>query len=149
MSERRPTAGGSRPPGAGTRQPPGSASSRPAATTRSKPTKSTGSRSGSPAPSPAPRGLDTGLFVVLLLIVFAVSAQTIQYTFQLDRARTALNNQIAQQSVTLNEAQKVRAQLEAIAGDTAALAEAGNQNAIQLRDFLAQKGVTIRPPASP
>lgn len=148
MNERPPTAGGSRPPGAGSRRPPGAGSNQPPAA-RSRPATSTGSRSGSPTQSSSPRGLDTGLFVILLLIVFAVSAQTVQYTFQLDRARTALNNQIAQQAVTLNEAQKVRAQLEAIAGDTAALAEAGNQNAIQLRDFLAQKGVTIRPPASP
>lgn len=91
--------------------------------------------------------LHTGLFLVLLLMLFALFAQTVQDTVRLDGERESLNIQLAAQRDTLNEARNVRAQLEAIAGDTAILAEAGNQNAIQLRDFLAEKGVTIRPPA--
>ena len=91
-------------------------------------------------------GLDTGFFAVLLMIVFILFVHSIGETIDLNRDRATLNNQIAQQRELLNEAQKVRTQLEAIAGDTAMLAEAGNQNAMMLRDFLAQQGVTIRPP---
>lgn len=119
-------------------------SDRPPSAASSRPAGSVHSRSASNRSS---QGLDTGLFIVLLLIVSVIFAQTAQERFQLNRDRATLNNRIAQQGETLNEAQKVRAQLEAIAGDTATLAEAGNQNAIQLRDFLAQQGVTIRPPA--
>lgn len=95
------------------------------------------------------RGMDTGLFLILLLLVAALLLQTIQQSFSLNRQRQTLNGQIEQQTETLREAQNARAQLEAIAGDTAALAEAGNANAIRMRDFLAQRGVTIRPPAAP
>lgn len=91
--------------------------------------------------------LNTGLFFVLFLMLLALFAQTVQDTIRLDGEREALNTQLASQRDTLNEARNVRAQLEAIAGDTAILAEDGNQNAIQLRDFLAEQGVTIRPPA--
>ena len=81
------------------------------------------------------------------MIVFILLVQTVQDTTRLNREQDELENQIAQQRDTLEEAQKVRTQLEAIAGETATLAEAGNQNAILLRDFLAEQGVTIRPPA--
>ena len=80
------------------------------------------------------------------MIVFILFVHSIREMIDLNRDQATLNNQIAQQRELLNEAQKVRTQLEAIAGDTAMLAEAGNQNAIMLRDFLAQQGVTIRPP---
>lgn len=130
---------------------PNSPSDRPKGAVSSQPAAASGrparSRSSSASNSHSSRGLDTGLFVVLLLIASVIFVNAVQDTFQLNRARAALGNQITQQGETLNEAQKVRAQLEAIAGDTAMLAEAGNQNAIQLRDFLAQQGVTIRPPA--
>ena len=124
-------------------------STRPAGAARSQPaTPAAGRRSVGPATSHSSRGLDTGLFVVFLLIVFVLFVQTAQDAFQLGRDRAILKNRIEQQVNTVTESQNVRAQLEAIAGDTAMLAEAGNQNAIQLRDFLAQQGVTIRPPAS-
>lgn len=122
-------------------------SDRPPSAANSRPASAAHSRSASAASNRSSQGLDTGLFIVLLLVVSVIFAQTAQERFQLNRDRATLNNRIAQQGETLNEAQKVRAQLEAIAGDTATLAEAGNQNAIQLRDFLAQQGVTIRPPA--
>ena len=93
------------------------------------------------------RSIPTGLFAVLLMFVFILFAQSIQDTIRLNREQATLNNQIAQQRQMLSEAQKVRSQLEAIAGDTALLAEAGNQNAIRLRDFLAEQGVTISPPS--
>ena len=80
------------------------------------------------------------------MIVFILFVTSIRDTIELKRDQTTLNHQIVQQRELLNEAQKVRTQLEAIAGDTATLAESGNQNAIMLRDFLAEQGVTIRPP---
>jgi hypothetical protein len=75
-------------------------------------------------------------------------AQTLEQAVQLRRDRSALDAQLAQQNNPIQEAQKIRTQLEAIAGDTAVLADAGNENAIRLRDFLRQQGVTIRPPAT-
>lgn len=118
--------------------PASAAGSRPAVAGQSRSVRAAGGRSSS--------GLDIGLFIVLLLILIVLFAQTARDSFQLNRDRLMLKDRIEQQVETLDEAQKVRAQLEAIAGDTATLAEAGNPNAIQLRDFLAQKGVTIRPP---
>ena len=103
----------------------------------------------SPSEPQSPSGLDAGVFVILLLLVFAVAVQTSLGTLGLMQDRDSLTLQIEQQTATLNEAQKVRAQLEAVAGDTAILAEAGNQNAIQLRDFLAQQGLTLRAPTQP
>lgn len=104
-----------------------------------------GKRSASGSKRRGSQDIEARLFVVLLLIIFAVTANAVQRLMQLNQDRQNLTAQIERQSDTLSEAQKVRAQLEAIAGDTATLAEAGNPNAIQLRDFLAQQGVTIRP----
>jgi hypothetical protein len=88
------------------------------------------------------------MFIVLLLTLAVMLAQTLEQAVQLRRDRSALDAQLAQQNNPIQEAQKIRTQLEAIAGDTAVLADAGNENAIRLRDFLRQQGVTIRPPAT-
>lgn len=92
-------------------------------------------------------GIDWGIFIPLLLILAALLGQATFQRLQLRHESEALTAQRAQQTQPLEEAQKLRAQLESLAGATAILAEQGNQNAARLRDYLRQQGVTIRPPA--
>jgi hypothetical protein len=89
--------------------------------------------------------MDT-LFVPLLLSVLTLFVLTLNTTLDLKNARASLVAQHAAQDGTLAEAQKLRSQLESIAGDTAVLADQGNQNAIKLRDYLQQQGIKISPP---
>jgi hypothetical protein len=86
------------------------------------------------------------LFLPLLLTVLALFAQTLSATVDLSRVRNAFLAQHAAQEQTIAEAQKLRAQLESIAGETAQLAEQGNQNAIRIRDYLQKQGVKLNPP---
>ena len=44
---------------------------------------------------------------------------------------------------------QLRTQFDGIAGDLAALAEAGNENAVKIREQLAAQGVQLRAPAAP
>lgn len=94
------------------------------------------------------RGMSWGVFIPVLMLAGVVAAQTVLEGAQLRSTRTLLDTQFEQQRTTMEESQKLRGQLEAIAGDTAALAESGNENAIRLRDYLRQQGVTIRPPGA-
>jgi len=86
------------------------------------------------------------LFLPLLLTIVALFVQTLNTTFELKSVRETLVAQHAAQDGTLAEAQKLRSQLESIAGETAVLADQGNQNAIKLRDYLQQQGIKISPP---
>lgn len=89
-------------------------------------------------------------FVPLLLIVLALLIQTLSTTLELARVRESLATQHAAQEVTLGNAQKLRSQLESIAGETAVLAELGNENAIRLKSYLEQQGVKLNaPPRQP
>jgi hypothetical protein len=89
--------------------------------------------------------MDT-LFVPVLLTVLTLFVLTLNSTLDLKSSRESLIAQHAAQDGTLAEAQKLRSQLESIAGDTATLADQGNQNAIKLRDYLQQQGIKISPP---
>lgn len=86
------------------------------------------------------------LFAPLLLVILTLFVLTLNTTFDLKTARDSLVAQHTAQEATLGEAQKLRSQLESIAGDTAILADQGNQNAIKLRDYLQQQGIKISPP---
>jgi hypothetical protein len=88
-----------------------------------------------------------GVFVPVLLILFALIVQAAADHVELRTTRGQLDAQYTKQTQPLDEAQKLRSQLQAIAGDTALLAEQGNPNAIKLRDLLAQQGVNIKPPS--
>ena len=92
------------------------------------------------------RGISWGVFIPMLLVITALVAQSLYQAVQLSNERTALEAQHTAQTQPLDEAQNVRAQVESLAGATAALAEQGNPNAARLRDYLRQQGVTIRPP---
>ncbi len=84
-------------------------------------------------------------FLPLLVTALAVFADALHTSFQLSAESDALSARFELQEKTLMDARKLREQLEAIASDTARLAEQGNPNAIRLRDYLRRQGVTIRP----
>jgi len=93
------------------------------------------------------RDLSWSAFVPLLVIVLALLVQSFYQSARLRAEREALEAQYTQQQPPLEESQKLRTQLESLAGATATLAEQGNENAIKLRDYLQKQGITIRPPA--
>jgi hypothetical protein len=85
------------------------------------------------------------LFLALITLVLWFGFQT----SQLVKARTNLKTLQANQETMFNNAQKMRAQLDAIAAGTARLAERGNANAAQVVNALKAKGITINPNATP
>lgn len=95
------------------------------------------------------RPISWNVFIPAGVMLGALLLQAGYQTVQLRNEHDALIAQFEQQKQPLDESQKLRTQLESLAGATAILAEQGNQNAVRLRDYLAQQGVTIRPPAPP
>ena len=87
-----------------------------------------------------------GLLPIVLLMLVAILLQNGYQTWQTLGEHDRLRSRIAAQEPTVQDAQKVRSQLLAIAGQTAVLAEAGNANAQKLIERLRAQGVTIRPP---
>jgi hypothetical protein len=85
--------------------------------------------------------------VIILLIVSAMLLQNGYQTYQIIDDGDRLKARIAAQQPTVNDAQKVRAQLLSIGGQTAALAEGDNINAQIIIERLRAQGVTIRPPS--
>ena len=84
--------------------------------------------------------------LVVALILACILVQNGYQTFQIIDDRERLGQQIAAQESAVQDAEKVRAQLLSIAGQTAVLAEQGNENAARLVEVLRAQGVTIRPP---
>ena len=84
-------------------------------------------------------------FLPLLLLAWTLvtlaGLQTYGLLSERDQLATALTNQAA----PLEEAQRVRAQLQSLATGAADLAEQGNENAQRLIDELAKQGVTVNP----
>jgi hypothetical protein len=78
------------------------------------------------------------------MTVIAVFADTLNTSLRLRADRATLDARFETQEKALADARKLREQLEAIASDTARLAEQGNQSAIRVRDYLQQQGITIR-----
>ena len=66
-------------------------------------------------------------------------------TSQLIKERETLANLQANQTTIYNNAQKMRTQLDAIAGELARLAQAGNPNAAQMIQALNARGISIDP----
>ena len=92
------------------------------------------------------QGMRTSTFIPLLIIALTLLLQITYRNPQLQREGDILSNQRDQQSTPMEEADKLRNQLQAIAGATAVLADQGNENAIQIRDQLRAQGITIQPP---
>jgi len=83
-----------------------------------------------------------------LVIVAILAVMVVFQTLQLTRERDSLKTIVANQEAPLQDAVKLRTQLEGIAGDTALLAQQGNSHALAIQQQLARGGITIRPPAA-
>ncbi len=88
------------------------------------------------------------LFVPLLLVFASLVPWFGFQTVQLIDARTNLTRLRASQDPLLQTAEKMRAQLDAIASGTARLAEAGNPQAAQVIQALRARNITINPDAA-
>ena len=94
-------------------------------------------------------GMSLGTFVVLLLLSGTYVSQLSFTHVQLRTESEQLEAQFTQQTPQLESAQQLRTQFDGIAGDLAALAESGNENAVKIREQLAAQGVQLRAPAAP
>ena len=88
-------------------------------------------------------------FVPLLLGGTALLGWLGFQTQQLFAERQTLAATHASQQVTVDNAGKLRASLDALAADTQRMAQAGNPNARLLVEELSKRGVTINPSAAP
>jgi len=89
------------------------------------------------------------LFLPALLTALAVVVWFAFQTTQLIKERGNLATLQENQEVTYENAQKMRAQLDAIAAGTQRLADAGNPNAQAIVNALRQRGITINPEVKP
>ena len=84
-------------------------------------------------------------FIPLLLVAVALLIWTGFQTTQLLRERKYLKAVLTEQSPTVEQSQKLRAQLDSIAKGTLQLADQGNSNAKIIVEELRRRGVTINP----
>lgn len=84
----------------------------------------------------------------LALLAIAVGTWLGFQTVQLLRERGVLQTARAAQEPTIEQAQKLRAQLDSIAKKTLELAQQGNSSAALIVEELARRGVTINPSSS-
>ena len=82
-------------------------------------------------------------FLPLLLISLALLFWSVFQTVQLVSESKAMKEAIGNQETLMQNATKLRASLDAIAGQTKKLAEQGNPNAQLLVDELKKRGITI------
>jgi hypothetical protein len=85
----------------------------------------------------------------VILLTIALLAWTGFQTFQLAREHGALLRLKAGQETPLQQAAKVRTQLDSIAKKTLELAQRGNAGAATIVEELAKRGVTINPNPTP
>jgi len=90
-----------------------------------------------------------GLFLPVLLILITLVIWFGFQTYQVVKERENLKTLQANQETMFNNAQKMRAQMDAIAAETARLAQQGNANAAQVVNALKARGITINPNATP
>jgi len=91
-------------------------------------------------------GPSLALPVALLAVAFlaAIGFQTVQ----LMRDRSNLSSVYAGQEAAVQQTLKLRNSVDAFAGDTARLAQAGDPPAKQVVDTLRSQHITIRPPSA-
>lgn len=100
----------------------------------------------SEVPMDSPRAsLFVPLFLILVTLVLWFGFQT----YQLMKERSNLKTLQTNQETMFTNAQKMRAQLDAIAAGTARLAQQGNTNAAQVVNALKARGISINPNATP
>ena len=92
-------------------------------------------------------GPSLALPVALLAVAFlaAIGVQTLE----LVRDRSNLSSVYAGQEAAVQQTLKLRDSVDAFAGDTAKLAQAGDPQAKQVVDTLRNQNISIRPPAAP
>lgn len=98
----------------------------------------------------APRARETdapgaALWLAVLCLALALLVGSAFQTYALWRDRGALQAARARQEPVLQQAQKVRAQVESIARRTVELARQGHPGAARIVEELARRGVTIAP----
>ena len=87
-------------------------------------------------------------WLAVTLLTIALVAWFAFQTYQLVRERNALQQVKAAQEPTVVQAQKLRAQLDAISTKTLELARQGNSGAALIVEQLAKRGITINPNAA-
>jgi cell division protein FtsB len=87
-------------------------------------------------------------FLPLALLTLAVVAWFGYQTVQLQGERSAQQKALQDQEQVVQNATKMRAQLDALAAETQRLADQGNPNAKLLVDELRKRGITINPNAT-
>lgn len=87
-------------------------------------------------------------FLPLALLTLAVVAWFGYQTVQLLGERSAQHKAIGDQEQVVQNANKMRAQLDALAAETQRLADQGNPNAKLLVEELRKRGITINPNAA-
>lgn len=92
---------------------------------------------------------DYGIVLPILLGLLTLVLWFGFQTSQLLKERDNLDALSANQQAIYGNAQKLRAQLDALAAGTARLAQQGNPNAQQVVNALNAKGITINPDAAP
>jgi len=89
-----------------------------------------------------------GLTVAVLLLGFGILLQQGLQSIQLIGERDQLTQAKAGQDRSIQDAQKVRTQADALATQTARLAAQGNANARAIIEELRRQGVTVKEPAA-
>ncbi len=102
----------------------------------------------------APAGVDDApagptAFIPLLVLSVVLVAWFAFQAVQLRVERDAMRELMTTQDKQVQDSQKLRDSLDAIARGTAALADGGNANAKLIVDELKRRGVTIAPNAAP
>ena len=85
-------------------------------------------------------------FLPVLIALITLSIWFGFQTYQLVQERTNMAKASANQETTYKTAQKMRAQMDALAAGTSKLAQQNNANAQQIVSALAQRGITINAP---
>ena len=88
-------------------------------------------------------------FLPVFLVVIAVGAWSAFQCYQLVNEKQALANAFGNQSRQFEDAGKLRTSLDALARETALLADKGNPGAKLIIGELARRGVTINPNPPP
>lgn len=85
----------------------------------------------------------------LVVLAAAFFLATAFQTYELIREHSNLQAAQAGQDAPLQQALQIREETEALAGDTAALAEKGNANAKQVVDVMKEQGIALHAPQAP
>ena len=87
-----------------------------------------------------------GLWLPVILVVLSLFVLLAFETFEAIHDRSALADLRSSQEPTVQEAVKLRQQLESLAGKTAQLATEGDEGAKTVVDQMKKQGVNLNPP---